>query len=178
MVDAVLAESANQVHGEERQPTHDEAAHNYAQGLGSLGLHPEPLYLCLDISFAHFGDEPWLTGRVALVEGWRRRQIPVLQQLLTGSNSQSAVRAAPVGSETGPRHSEVAVAVDTRRGVAVPVRVVDSVEGGRWRGRGEAGLLGAVRARGRGGRRPSVVTDGVAAWVTDADLDWLVAASR
>lgn len=54
------AERAHQVHGEERQPAHDEAPHDDAQRLGRLGLHPEPLHLGLDVPLAaahHLGRE-------------------------------------------------------------------------------------------------------------------------
>jgi len=46
------AKSPYQVHGEERQPAHDETADDNAQRLGRLGLHPEPLHLGLDVPFA------------------------------------------------------------------------------------------------------------------------------
>lgn len=44
-VDALDAERAHHVHREERQPAQDEAAHDDAQRLGRLRLHPEPLHL-------------------------------------------------------------------------------------------------------------------------------------
>jgi len=46
------AKSPYQVHGEERQPAHDETADDYAQRLGRLGLHSEPLHLGLDVPLA------------------------------------------------------------------------------------------------------------------------------
>lgn len=45
-------ERSDQVHGEERQPAYDEAADDYAQRLGRLCLHAEPLNLRLDVPLA------------------------------------------------------------------------------------------------------------------------------
>lgn len=44
-VDAVRAERTHQVHREEGQPAHDEAAHYDAQRLRGLRLHSYPLHL-------------------------------------------------------------------------------------------------------------------------------------
>lgn len=44
-MDAVRAERAHHVHGEEGEPAHDEAADDDAQGLRRLRLHAKPLHL-------------------------------------------------------------------------------------------------------------------------------------
>ena len=43
--DALLAEGRDEVHGEEGEPAADEAAHDDAQRLRRLRLHPEPTHL-------------------------------------------------------------------------------------------------------------------------------------
>lgn len=43
--DALLAERADEVHGEEGQPAEDEAADDDPQRFGRFGFHPEPLHL-------------------------------------------------------------------------------------------------------------------------------------
>lgn len=68
VVDAVIAEGPDEVHGEEGQPADDEAAYYDGKGFGRFGFHAKPLDLHFEVLFAKFlgrvgrqvpGDSGW-----------------------------------------------------------------------------------------------------------------------
>jgi len=84
--DALFAEGADDVHGEERHPAADESADDDSQRLGRFGLHLEALHLGFNIASVEFVDRLAGSGSAPLA--------PLVVEWIAGETGHVSGRAS------------------------------------------------------------------------------------
>lgn len=105
-LDAVVAERAYQVHGEEWQPADDEQADDDGQRFGRLRFHAEPFHLRLDIPLAHFLARPRRQALVQIGHALEHLQVAIVSvhtRISGGHGRRTARRSGAGGSGRGGR---------------------------------------------------------------------------